>query len=363
MKKIALVHDWLTTFGGAERVLLALTELYPEAEIFTLVYDEDRLPEFSRWKVHTSFIQKLPWGKKKYRAYLPLMPTAIEQFDFQDFDLVISSSHAVAKGIITRPDTIHISYCHTPMRYAWDLYHFYLQKPQIGGKLTKWIMPWMMHHLRLWDRESADRVDHFIANSHNVAARIKKYYQRDSEVIYPPIAVATTKPQGLPKEDYFVILSRLIPQKNVDLAVMACTRLGKKLKVIGEGGMRKALEEMAGSTVEFVGFQPEHEVTKLLEQAQALIFPCEDDFGMTPVEAMALGTPVIALNRGGARESVIEGKTGTFFDQPMVESLCDALEQFDPAVYQSDVLREHAMQFDSAVFKEKMKKFIKKVTA
>lgn len=354
MKNVALVCDWLTSFGGSERVLLALSEIFPEAPIYTLVYDQKKLPQFSNREIYTSFIQDLPLAKTKYRSYIMLMPTAVEQFDLQAYDLVISSSHAVAKGIITRPDTMHICYCHTPMRYAWDLYHLYVAKPQFGGWFTKKIMPFLMNYLRVWDRESADRVDYFIANSHNVAERIKKYYQRESTVIYPPVAVAQNKPQGLVKKDYFVVLSRLIPQKNIDIVVEAFNHLGKPLLVIGEGSSRKKLAARAKKNISFLGFQPEEKVWEHLEQAQALIFPGEDDFGMTPLEAMAVGTPVIALGRGGALESVIPGKTGEFFDEDTATSLQTAVEKFEPRKYNQETLREHAMQFDEGVFKKKI---------
>lgn len=361
MKRIALVHDWLTNWGGSERVLLALKELFPAAPIYTLVYDQEKLPQFKNFDIRTSFIQKLPFAKRKYRRYIMLMPTAVEQFDLQNYDLVISSSHAVAKGVITRPDTVHICYCHTPMRYAWDLYHLYLEKPQFGGWLTKKIMPFMMNYLRVWDRESADRVDYFIANSHNVAQRIKKYYQRESTVIYPPVVVKNKRPKGLEKKDYFVVLSRLIPQKNVDLVVETFNQLDQKLVIIGEGSERARLEQKAPKNIEFLGFQPEEKVSDVLEQAQALIFPSEDDFGMTPVEAMALGTPVIALGKGGVLESMIAGKTGEFFSKEHPESLRKVVEKFDGSKYNKETLREQAMKFDEGVFKQKMREFVEEI--
>lgn len=356
--RVALVHDWLTSFGGAERVLAVLADLFPDAPIYTLVHDPENLPQFSSRQVHTSFLQKIPFAKKKYRMLLPLMPTAIEQFDLSAYDVVISSSHAVAKGIITPPQTRHICYCHTPMRYAWDLYHFYQKHPQFGGKITSTLMPWLLHHIRLWDQISANRVDTFLANSANVAGRIHKYYRRDSTVVYPPVAVATHQPRGLAKEDFFLVLSRLIPQKHVEIAVTACTQLRQKLVVIGDGSERKHLESIAGKTITFLGFQPDEVVRDYLEQACAFIFPAEDDFGMTPVEAMALGTPVIALQKGGALETVIPGKTGEFFSEATAESAAEVIETFEQKRYNQSAIRKHALRFDEAIFRQQIEDIV-----
>ncbi len=354
--KIALVHDWLTSFGGSERVLLALSALYPDAPIFTLVASTPMLPAFAGKDIRTSFIQKLPFAQKHFRKYISLMPTAIEQFDLSEYDLVISSSHAVAKGVLTKPSTKHLCYCHTPMRYAWSLYFDYLAKPQFGGKIAKMIMPWSMHALRIWDVASAGRVDRFLANSQNVQQRIAKYYRRESTVVYPPIPVKATKPQGVPREDFFLIVSRLIPQKRVDLVVEACTKANKNLVVIGEGSELQTLQTIAGPTVQFLGFLPDNEVASYYERCSAFIFPAEDDFGMTPVEAMAYGTPVIAYGKGGALETVIDNKTGILFHEPSISALLEAFSEFDHNVFSAETIRNHALQFDEAMFKEAITK-------
>lgn len=355
--KVAIVHDWLANMGGAERVILAFKEIFPEAPIYTVVYNPDKIPKiFHDMDVRPSFIQKLPKAKTKYQMYLPLMPTAVEQFDLSGFDVVLSSSSSVAKGVITKAGTVHICYCHTPMRYAWDFYHEYLQGEDVGPIKRK-LIPWLMNYIRMWDRLSADRVDYFIANSHNVATRIRKHYRREAAVIHPPVNGHYFTPEDT-DGGYFLVVSRLVPYKRVDLAVKACNELGLPLKIIGGGSELERLKALAGPTVQFMGRLTDEEIRKAYADCKAFIFPAEEDFGITPLEAQASGRPVIAYGVGGALETVVPGKTGLFFDSQTVESLTKAVESFNSIEYNKGAIREHALNFDVAVFKEKIKNFV-----
>lgn len=355
--KTAIVTDWLTQMGGAERVVLAIKELFPDAPIYTTVYNPDTVdPVFRSMDIRPSFIQKLPGAKKSYQKYLPLMPTAVEQFDLSEFDLVISSSSSVAKGVITRPGTLHICYCHTPMRYAWDFYHEYLHGPDVG-KLKRKLIPWLMNYIRMWDRLSADRVDYFIANSQNVAQRIKKHYRRDSEVIHPPVDVSFFTPSD-ESEDFFLVVSRLVPYKRIDLAVQACNELRLPLRVIGAGPELERLKAMAGPTVKIMGRVSDDEIRWHYARCRAFLFPGEEDFGITPLEAQASGRPVIAFGRGGALETVIDGQTGLFFREQNAGSLVEAIKRLDGMEFNKQVIRQHAENFDTVKFKEKIKSFI-----
>lgn len=362
--KTAIVTDWLAQMGGAERVVLALTDLFPDAPIFTTVYNPDQVdPIFHSMDIRPSFIQKLPGARTGYQKYLPLMPTAVEQFDLSRFDLVISSSSSVAKGVLTGTRTLHICYCHTPMRYAWDFYHEYLNGPDVGP-LKRKLIPWVMTYIRMWDRQSADRVDHFIANSANVAGRIRKHYRREADVIHPPVDAAFFAPAGGagdeagPVGDFFLVVSRLVPYKRVDLAIRACNGLGLPLRVIGTGPEFDRLKAMAGPTVRMMGRVSDEEIRWHYAHCQALLFPGEEDFGITPLEAQAAGSPVLAFGRGGALETVIPGVTGEFFAQQTVQSLAACLQKFDRDRYDPAQARAHARSFETTVFKQKMKAFI-----
>ena len=283
------------------------------------------------------------------------MPLAFEQFDLREYDLVISASSACAKGVITRPDTVHLCYCHTPCRYIWDLYHDYTE-----GLRTRSLIAPIAHWLRLWDRISSDRVDHFIANSREVAGRIRKHYRRDSEVIYPPVDVELVVPNGKPPEDFYLVVSRLVPYKRVDLAVAAATQLGRRLVVVGNGPERRRLESIAGPSVEFRGHLPDEEVADLLARCRAFIFPGHEDFGIAPVEAQAAGRPVVAYARGGALETVVEGVTGVFFPTQSVEALMEALHRLEGGRFDPGACRRNAERFGAERFREEIRRAVAK---
>ncbi|EFR41455.1 glycosyltransferase, group 1 family protein [Selenomonas sp. oral taxon 137 str. F0430] len=313
--KVAVVCDWLVVYAGAERVLEQILKLYPEADLFCLVdfLPNDRRDFILNKKTNPSFIQNLPFAKTKYRSYLPFMPIAIEQLDVSAYDLVISSSHAVAKGILTGPNQIHISYVHSPMRYAWDLQHQYLKQAGLQRGLKSWLARAILHYMRMWDYRTANGVDHFIANSRFIAKRVKKVYGREATVIYPPVDVSayTLCEQ---KEDFYLTASRLVPYKRVDLIVEAFTAMPeKRLVVIGDGPEFGKIKKKAGSNVTLLGYQPFEVLRDKMQKAKAFVFAAEEDFGIIPVEAQACGTPVIAYGRGGALETVIPGRTGVFF--------------------------------------------------
>ncbi len=364
--RVALVHDYLVEYGGAERVLSALTEIFPYAPIYTLVYDEKLTKgAFADKKIHTSFLQKIPGARSHHRLFPVLMPIAVEQFDFSRFDLVFSDSGSYAKGIITPPNVLHICYCHTPMRYAWDDSQKYIKEFKGYSSLIKKFIPFLMNYIRLWDKVSADRPDYFIANSHFVSARIKKYYHRDSEVIHPPVEISqlpATSCQPSAK-DYFLMVGRLLPYKRFDMAIEAFNRLKLPLKIVGEGPEIKRLKKRANSNIEFLGWLPDAKLTDYYSRARAFIFPQEEDFGIVPLEAMAAGTPVIAFKAGGALETVEENKTGIFFGEESIESLIKAIENFQKREKEFDpiAIHERALKFNKEIFQEKIEKFIKKV--
>ncbi len=360
--KVALVHDWLVTMGGAERVLAAIAELFPEAPIYTLVLDRKNLPlVLADREIYTSLIQKFPLAAKKYQAYLPFMPMAVEQFDLTGYDLVISSNHACAKGVITRPDTLHICYCHTPMRYAWEFYHEYLTRERVGGLKRALIRP-LMNYLRIWDVTSANRVDYFIANSTAVAERIHKHYRREAVVIHPPVETTyyqPDEPDALGEQgDYYLVVSRLVGYKRIDLAVEAFNRLGYPLVIIGDGSQRSYLEKIAGPNIQFLGRQLDEAVRHHLQHAKAFVFPGEEDFGITPVEAQAAGCPVIAYGKGGALDTVVDGNTGVLFAPQSVEALMQAVKRREETAFEPSVLINNARKFDREAFKEKLKKYV-----
>jgi glycosyltransferase involved in cell wall biosynthesis len=362
--RVAIVHDWLTGMRGGERCLEVFCELFPQADLYTLIYTPGSVsPLIEQMPIKTSFIQSLPFSKKGYRRYLPLFPMAVERFNLKGYDLILSCSHCVAKGIIPPPDALHISYLLTPMRYAWDMYGEYF------GENESRMIPFFMHYLRMWDVTSSQRVDYFLCISKHVENRIKKFYRREAEVIHPPVE---SKRFGLQdkREDYFLIVSSFAPYKRVDLAIEAFNRLGYPLKIIGSGSEDKRLRLKAGSNVEFLGWLPDGAVSDWYSRCRALIFPGEEDFGIVPLEAMACGKPVIAYGRGGALETIVpydqefkstkKPPTGVFFQEQSVEALMDAIKRFDRIEPEFDPvsIRNHALQWDREIFKEKIKKSI-----
>ncbi len=355
--RVALVHDYLNQYGGAERVLEAFCQIFPKAPIYTLFYDKRGTGSaFENRCVKTSFLQKAPWVKSHHRSFLMLMPLAIEQFDFSQYDLVLSDSASYAKGVITSPETLHICYCHTPTRYAWDDSHKYIDEFGYSRPIKK-IIPLFMNYIRFWDEQAAARVDKFIANSSFVAKRIKKYYHRESEVIHPPIKTSLFYLAEKP-ERYFLMVGRLLAYKRFDLAIKAFNQLGWLLKIVGDGPDRARLKKMARENIEFIGLVPDSKLKDHYAYCQALVFPQEEDFGIVPVEAMASGRPVIAYQGGGALEIVKPGVTGLFFKEQTVECLIDALKKFSTDDFNSKTIRERAMKFDQERFKEKIKSYI-----
>lgn len=362
--KVALVHDYLVQYGGAERVLESFCEVFPDAPIFTLVYDEKIFKNiFGKKKIYTSFLQSLPFSKSHHRSFPVLMPMAIESFDFSSYDLVISDSNSYAKGVITNPETLHLCYCHTPMRYAWDDYYEYAQRFTFSFAVRK-IVPLAMNYLRLWDKLSADRAEKFIANSNFVRRRIKKYYRRDAAVVYPPVDLSfyNFSSEQKTKEDFFLIVGRLIPYKRFDLVVDAFNILGLPLKIIGDGTESDRLRNMMkkNSKIEFLGWLPDSEVKKYYSAARAFLFPQEEDFGIVALESLASGTPVIAYRGGGAMEIVQEGINGIFFESQSVDSIIGAVKRFENASFNSEIVRDSVKDFDKKIFKEKIKSFVEK---
>jgi glycosyltransferase involved in cell wall biosynthesis len=411
--KIALVHDYLIRFGGAERVLLNLWKIFPQAEIFTLLYNEEKMGKyFPDTKIHTSFLQNFPFSRKHHRILAPLMPAAVESLDLRDFDLVISSSSAFAKGLVLRPKAIHICYCHSPTRFLWDYTHQYQSRLSFFKKL-------LFHYLRMWDRAAANRVDYFIANSKTTAQRIRKYYDQEAKVIYPPVNIKAADssfasrspfwtnntrsaggdpPIGLTRSpkatslasigppsrsarlftsktpyasqkdksaalmngEYFLIVSQLSPYKRIDLAIDAFNKLELPLVIIGQGRDRKRLQKMARSNIKFLGWQSDETVRQYLQNCTAFIFPGEDDFGIAPVEAMSFGKPVLAYRQGGATETILEGITGEFFDDPASEALADGLRRLRMNLnnYSPLVIKKRAEKFSPERFETTIKEFV-----
>lgn len=357
--KIALVFDWMTNPGGAEKVNLVLHKMFPDAPIFTSIFNSKRLEGFEKAAVTTSFIQHFPFAKTKHQLYLNWMPYAYELFDLSSFDIVISSSHSCAKGIITKPETMHVCYCHTPMRYAWDNWHSYIREYKMN-RLFKRIGKKRMHKLRMWDRVSADRVDYFIANSNTTKKRIEKYYNRQSSVIHPMISASKYKPAKKTK-GYFLAVGRLIPYKKFDLIVETFNQIGLPLKIVGTGNMEFELRRQAKGNIEFLGYVSDKELKKLYSECEALIFPQIEDFGITPLEAMASGRPVIALEKGGALDTVVNEKTGIFFKEQTPLHLISAIEKYqkEKKKFDSKALVEHAKGFDQKEFKKKLMKHLR----
>ena len=356
MKKVAIVHDWLVVNGGAEKVLESLIEVFPNADIFSLVdFLEDRTLIKNK-KVITSFIQNLPFAKKYFRYYLPLFPYAIENFDLRKYDIIISSSYAFSKGILRNENQLHFAYIHTPIRYAWDLFQDYTLNLNI---LKKVFVKYSLHKLRIWDVVSSNRVDYFIANSRTVERRINKTYFRDAFVIYPPVDTLKFLPNE-DKDEYYFTASRLVEYKRIDLIIEACNKLNKKLIVAGEGEQMNYLKSIAGPTVEIIGFISNKELVEYMQKAKAFLFAAYEDFGILPVEAQACGTPVIALNKGGTSETVKHKITGILYNEQNRNSLCEAIIEFENSTFKFEDIISHAKNFDKTLFKSKLEAFINK---
>lgn len=360
--RVAIIHYWLVNMRGGEKVLEAICELFPDADIFTHVYDPKAMsPTIRRHTVRTTFIQKLPGARRHYQKYLPLMPVALEELDLSAYDLVISSESGPAKGVIVRPDAVHVCYCHSPMRYIWDQYSQYRKS---AGPLTRLGMPWIASGLRQWDVTSAARVDHFIANSKAVARRIKKYWRRDAEVIAPPVDVSRLD-AACERDDFYLHVGELVPYKRADIAIKACSMLDRRLIVVGDGPELKRLKKMAGPSVEFLGRLPDDLLYEHYARCRALLFPGEEDFGIVPVEAMAAGAPVIAFGRGGAEDTILDGHTGVTFREQSVSSMLSAIIEFemDESRFSAANIAAHAHKFERNVFKDRFAQSIRTILA
>lgn len=359
---MAIIHYWLINLRGGEKVIEALCELYPNADIFTHVYEPHSFQNsiISQHTIYQSFISKLPNAKKWYQSYLPLMPIALEQFDLSDYDLVISSESGPAKGVIPAPGKPHICYCHSPMRYAWDMYHNY--KNRAGWMKRKLMVP-LLHYIRRWDQLSAMSVSHFIANSHFVAGRIHSFYHRNADVIHPPVDFEAFDISDKPVGDFYLLLGQLVSYKKADLAIKAFNKSGRKLKVVGEGEQFEYLKKIACSNVELLGRQSFSNIKLLLADCRALIFPGVEDFGIVPLEAMASGRPVIAFRKGGALETVKEELSGLFFDEQTVESLNMKVDEFEDTIEQFDkkAIREYASAFSKDNFKQRFNDYVAQI--
>ncbi|MFA5104917.1 MAG: glycosyltransferase [Candidatus Margulisiibacteriota bacterium] len=358
--KVAITHDWLVSYGGAEKVLEALLEVFPGADVFTSVLDKSKLPAaFDKAKIIPSFIQQLPYAKTRYRSYLGLMPAAFKSFDLQGYDLIISNSHACAKNIRVPKSARHICYCLTPMRYIWDMYGQYMdiERPSI---LIRAMAPLAAQYLRHIDVSSSKTVEEFAAISKFVAQRIKKYYGRESKVIYPPVGEEKFKISEK-IEDYYLVVSRLVPQKRTNIIISAFNELGLPLKIIGTGRDEDSLRKMAKNNIEFLGFQSEGKIAEVMSRCKALVFASLEDFGIVPVEAMACGRPVIAYGRGGVLDTVTAGKTGIFFDEQTSSSVARAVLKSEETAYDPALIKKSVEKFDKKVFKEEIKQFVERV--
>ena len=358
--RVALIHYWLLTWRGGEKVLKAIADLFPGCDIYTHAYDPELTArEFPTNRIRTTFIANLPFADKLYKKYYPLMPFALEQLDLRQYDLVISSESGPAKGVVLSPHTLHVCYCHSPMRYAWDMYHDYRSQ---SGWFTRLSMVPIMNYLRIWDQVSAQRVDHYIANSNFVASRIHKYYRRKAQVIYPPVTVEDFNVSG-GSEDFYLAVGQLVPYKRPDLMIETFNSLGKRLVIIGDGELLARLRKLAKRNVELLGWQSSSVIREYYARCRAVIFPGVEDFGIVPVEAMASGKPVIAYGRGGVTETVVHGVTGLLFSEQTVASLGDAVSEFERISTQfvPEKIRAHAEQFSLQRFRSQFINYIESV--
>lgn len=366
--KIALIQDWLTEMGGAEKVFSEIYKMYPTSDIYTLVYDEKILESIGipKSKITASFIQKLPFAKKKYRNYLPLFTLAIESFDLSSYDLVISSSYCVAKGVLTHTNQLHICYCHSPVRYAWDLHFQYLKESKLEMGIKGFLAKYFLHNLRLWDIGSLNRVDYFVSNSNFIKKRINKVYGRDAITIYPPVDVNSFKLQKK-KDDFYLTCSRMVQYKKIDLIVETFSKYlpDKKLIVIGTGPDYEKIKKIAGQNVQLLGYQSQEVLGNYMANAKAFIFAAEEDFGIVPVEAQASGTPVIAYGKGGVLETVIENVTGIFFKNQDAVSLKEAVEKFEKNIsnFNPEIIRRNAERFSKNIFISKFDSLVREKTS
>lgn len=354
-QRVAIVHDWLVTYAGAERVLEQLLLIYKNADLYSVC---DFLSENDRHFLNgripkTTFIQKLPFAKKRYRSYLPLMPMAIEQLDLTSYDLVISSSHAVAKGVLVGPNQVHVSYIHSPIRYAWDLQHKYLSESELSSGVKSFFARLILHYIRIWDARSANGVDLFVANSSYIGRRVEKAYRRTSEVVYPPVNLDRFKINKR-KDDFYLTASRLVPYKCVPLIAESFCRMGRRLVIVGDGPEQDLIKSIVKgySNIEFLGYQSNERLVSLMGSARAFVFAAEEDFGIVAVEAQACGTPVIAYARGGALETVRDGETGVFFHEQTTDAIVEAVERFEQSAHiKAEDCRRNAERFSEAQFR------------
>lgn len=361
--KVAIVQEWLVTVGGSDKVVKAILDVFPQADVYTLVAKKEICDELGiDWaKVHTSFIQKMPLGTKKHRAYLPLFPFAIEQFDLRGYDIVISSSHCVAKGVLTKADQLHICYCHSPIRYVWDMCNEYLEESHLAKGVKSWLVRYLLHRIRKFDVSTANRVDYYISNSDYVGRRIAKTYRRESTTIHPNIDIRNFEYCG-EKQDYYLASSRLVAYKRIDMIVDAFNRMpDKRLVVIGGGPQLEMLRKKAGTNIEVMGYQPFDVLKERMQHAKAFVFAADEDFGMIPIEAQACGTPVIAYGHGGSLETVSGGKTGLFFNEQTPEAVIEAVNKFEamgeqPFKYED--CRKWAEGFSEERFKKEIYDFV-----
>jgi glycosyltransferase involved in cell wall biosynthesis len=354
--KVALVHDWMNQIGGAEDVLEVLAALYPEAPLFTSMYAPGKMPpHWQNWDIRTTFLDRMPFIHKKQQLYFPFYPMAFEQHDLRGYDLVISNKSGFCHGVITGPETVHICYCLTPTRYVWR-YHQYAEQEGLEWGARAVLQPFLAW-LRVWDRLAADRVDHFIAISQEVRRRIGKVYRREAAIIYPPVDVNRFAPTSK-IEDYYLIVGRLVPYRRIDLLIAAFNKMARPLLIAGSGRDRARLETLAGPTIQFLGYVPDADLPDLYAHCRAFVFPGEEDFGIAPIQAMAAGRPVIAYAAGGVLDTVIPGQTGVLFAEQTVDGIIQAVEEFDTSRVDTAVIRRHAEQFDTSVFKTKMQAFV-----
>ena len=361
--RVAIIQDWLVTVGGSDKVAKAIFDVFPDADIYTLVAKKEICDELGiPWdRVHTSFIQKMPFSKNKHRAYLPLFPFAVEQFDLRGYDVIISSSHCVAKGILKKADQLHICYCHSPIRYVWDMHNEYLEESGLVKGFKSWMARYLLHRIRQWDLLSSFRVDYFVSNSDNVGKRIKATYRRESTTIHPNIDISHFE-LCEEKQDYYLTCSRLVAYKKIDLVIEAFNQMSdKKLYVVGDGPNINTYRKMAGPNVVIMGYQPFSVLKEKMQHAKAFIFAADEDFGMLPIEAESCGTPVIAYGHGGSLETVSEGKTGLFFKKQTSEAIIDAVNRFESLgerPFDNKECRKWAEHFSEERFKREIRSFV-----